>query len=106
MPERYIGDVGIDELHNEHAIKVSSNENVYNIGLDESNSYNVTLDESIVINVITDVPKYEGDYIVTPRAHEEVVLDTDNKLMTDDVTVLEIPYYETSNLSGTTVYIG
>lgn len=49
---------------------------------------------------------YEGDYIVTPKANEEVILETSNKILTDDITVLEIPYYETSNISGYTVYIG
>lgn len=50
-------------------------------------------------------PIYEGSYTVTPKAHTEQVLATDGKLMEDDVTVFEIPYFETSNLSGTTVYI-
>lgn len=50
-------------------------------------------------------PIYEGAYTVTPKANTEQVLATDGKLMQDDVTVFEIPYFETSNLSGTTVYI-
>lgn len=49
---------------------------------------------------------YAGPYVVTPRPHDEVVLETNGKRMTDDVTVLEIPYWETSNVSGLTVYIG
>ena len=49
---------------------------------------------------------YDGDYIVTPKAHSGTVLETQGKLMTDDVTVIKIPYFETSNLSGKTVYIG
>lgn len=48
---------------------------------------------------------YEGDYTVTPKAHEATILATNGKIMTDDVTVVEIPYYETSNISGSTVYI-
>lgn len=48
---------------------------------------------------------YDGAYEVTPKASEQTVLETRNKLMTDDVTVLEIPYYETYNTSGYTVYI-
>lgn len=50
-------------------------------------------------------PYYEGDYIVTPLAYQETILDTDDKLMRDDVKVLEIPYDETSNPYGTTVVI-
>ena len=48
---------------------------------------------------------YDGGYIVTPRVHAQT-LNTKNKLMKDNVSVLAIPYYETSNLSGKTVYIG
>ena len=48
---------------------------------------------------------YEGEYTVIPLAGEAVVLPTTNKLLYDDVTVTKVPYYETSNTSGTTVYI-
>lgn len=50
-------------------------------------------------------PTYTGEYIITPYAFRQSVLDTDNKVLTDDVTVLEIPYVETSNEYGTTVAI-
>ena len=53
----------------------------------------------------SDVPPYEGEYVVTPRIYEQS-LATKNKLMKADVKVKEIPYYETSNISGKTVYIG
>ena len=33
-------------------------------------------------------------------------MKTKNKKMEDNVTVLAIPYFETSNLTGKTVYIG
>ena len=76
-----------------------------------SGSINATLtgEEGAIEGVIakyTATVIYDGDYIVTPKANEEVVLETSNKLLTDDITVLEIPYYETSNVSGYTVYIG
>lgn len=49
---------------------------------------------------------YEGAYEVTPRAHDPVILSTRSKTMTDDVTVLKVPYYETSNIyDGKTVFI-
>ena len=48
---------------------------------------------------------YHGNYAVTPKAHDSTVLSTRGKVMLDDVTVIEIPYYETSNESGSTVYI-
>ena len=54
-----------------------------------------------------DTPIYDGDYIVIPLAWEEQVLPTEMKLLTQNLTVLEIPYYETSNPSGGyTVNIG
>ena len=49
---------------------------------------------------------YEGDYIVTPKPFDETVLDTSGLKMYKDVTILEIPYFETSNESGYTIYIG
>ena len=50
-------------------------------------------------------PIYEGEMIVTPKAHQVTVLPTKDRLVEDDISVLKIPYYETSNESGTTVYI-
>lgn len=48
---------------------------------------------------------YEGDYIVTPKVDQQK-LDTKDAIMRDDVTILAIPYFETSNNSGgNTVYI-
>ena len=52
-----------------------------------------------------EVLKYGGEYDVIPKTYAQH-LDTDNKLMEEDVTVRAIPYYETSNVNGTTVYIG
>lgn len=48
---------------------------------------------------------YDGDYVITPLADSEVVLPTSGKMMADDVTVHKVPFYETTNESGTTVYI-
>ena len=51
-------------------------------------------------------PPYEGEYEVTPRLYAQY-LDTDGKLMNDDVTVYEIPVARTSNpQGGLTVLIG
>lgn len=48
---------------------------------------------------------YDGSYMVIPSV-EEQKLQTAQKMMTDDVTVKAIPYYDVSNASGgTTVYI-
>lgn len=51
------------------------------------------------------VDEYTGKYMVVPLADEEQILETKNKKMTDNVTVKKVPYFETSNEDGTTVYI-
>lgn len=49
---------------------------------------------------------YAGPYEVTPRLYAQS-LDTDGKLMEDDVTVFEIPISRTTNpTGGLTVLIG
>jgi hypothetical protein len=61
---------------------------------------------SLTIPNAPNIQIYSGAYEVTPKAWEEQILQTDGKLMTDDVTVFRVPYYETSNLfDGKTAYI-
>ena len=48
---------------------------------------------------------YEGPYVVIPKAFDNTILQTKNKVMDDNVEVVEIPYDETSNTYGTTVVI-
>lgn len=55
-------------------------------------------------SIIYDGDLYEGPYVVTPKVSSQQ-LATAHKLMDKDVTVLEIPYFETSNQNGITVYI-
>lgn len=64
----------------------------------------ITIDDREYV-IIDDHQVYTGDYEVIPTSSVQT-LATNDKVMTDDVTVREIPYYETSNVSGTTVYIG
>lgn len=45
-------------------------------------------------------PIYDGVYEVTPLAQLDIVLDTANKILQNNVTVNKIPYFQTSNLSG------
>lgn len=50
--------------------------------------------------------KYTGSYIIEPSMDDQV-LNTKNKVMTDDLTIKKIMVTFTSNLSGgNTVYIG
>lgn len=68
------------------------------------NDIEITIDN--VNRVPTEVfEKYQGDYEVIPK-RETQILNTKEKVMSDDVTIREIPFYQTSNLSGgTTCYI-
>lgn len=52
-----------------------------------------------------ELPYYTGSYEVKPRIVEQV-LPTAKKSMAKDLTVLEIPYEEVHNVTGTTVTIG
>ena len=70
------------------------------IGRPNDMSGNINIDPS------PEIESYDGDYIVIPKAFTEQVLETKGKKMEDNVTVKEIPYYETSNIDGgETVYI-
>lgn len=51
------------------------------------------------------VPLYDGDYVVTPKTTAQT-LPTANTRMAEDVSILQIPYFEVSNQTGKTVYIG
>ena len=48
---------------------------------------------------------YTGEYNVVPKAAEEQKLPCAGKKMLKDVDIKAIPFIETSNESGTTVYI-
>lgn len=45
-------------------------------------------------------PEYDGSYEITPQAYDEITLPTSGCYLKDDVVVLEIPYYTTTNVSG------
>ena len=67
--------------------------------------YKAEVDARFAGIVIPDYETYDGEYEVVPAAYSAQTLNTTNKLLTDDVTVTEVPYYETSNEFGVTVYI-
>ncbi len=68
--------------------------------------YKIGVETPIIIQDPTERDYYDGDYVVTPKAHSETVLETTEKIMRDNVVVLKVPYYETSNLiGGYTAYI-
>lgn len=53
------------------------------------------------------LPTYTGEISVTPLAWQTQILETANKTLRDNITILEIPYSSVSNpQDGRTVYIG
>lgn len=60
----------------------------------------------VIKGIADDVEVYTGDYDVIPKVSPQS-LETAEKLLTKDVTIEAIPYYEVSNSSGgVTVIIG
>lgn len=54
---------------------------------------------------VSEFDYYTGAYEVIPKADTEVVLETSGLMMANDVTVRQIPYYETHSETGITAYI-
>lgn len=52
-----------------------------------------------------DLEEYDGSYFIVPRITRQV-LETEGRKMREDMTIKEIPTYETSNAYGTTFIIG
>lgn len=51
--------------------------------------------------------QYDGQYEVTPSVYEQQELETANKVLKENIKVLEVPFYATSNdANGVTAYIG
>lgn len=72
----------------------------------ENGRYNVVGYFTVDVNVEgTDIPDYEGSYVVIPKVTDQI-LDTQNKKMTDDLTIKEITYSVFDNEKGLTVQIG
>ena len=81
--------------------------------LDSNIELKLEYDQSSDMVLVDDVPysqhyeKYTGNYEVTPVLYDDQELLTRNKLMTDNVTVHEIPVTWTTNpYGGNTVVIG
>jgi len=80
-----------------------------NISVDFSKSDNTFSTDFGQLQVVTDyvdpAERYEGEYTATPKV-EAQTLPTAKKYLDKDITLLAIPYFETSNTSGgNTVYI-
>ena len=55
-----------------------------NVSVEEESSIEVTADITIVHS---DADYYEGDYVVTPLPDDAIILETKDKVMSDNVTV-------------------
>ena len=63
--------------------------------------------DELIEEVIANLPKYNGEYHITPSANEDITMETAEKMMNADVRVEKIPYAEVTNLAnGKTVTIG
>lgn len=107
----YFVDENYDTLHFYNAIRVTTNSS--NVGSSSSHCIPVEIYGVNIGQVLNSSGSgsggsgetYTGAYTVTPQAGAQIVLETAGKVMSRNVTVLEVPYYETSNIDGTTVYI-
>ena len=62
-------------------------------------------DRDIVVTAESSGDAYTGKYTVTPSRNTQV-LETQNKLLKENITIVEIPYAEVNNTSGgNTFYI-
>lgn len=87
-------------------IKVEFREKPIRVQCQVKNGLAMNVKFDSLYGAVSDVETYTGNYLVTPKT-EEQILKTNKKLMTNDVTVKKIPYYDVSNESGgSTVFIG
>ncbi len=70
----------------------------------KSGIFDFDLTDIIVQQSDYQAEKYKGPYDITPATTSQV-MKTKNKRMTDDVLIRAVPYFETANESGHTVYI-
>lgn len=71
----------------------------------------LSTDNILMKGIITIPPEmpidtYEGEYEIVSKPFKTSEIQTQGLKMRKNIVVLEIPYYETSNISGYTVYIG
>lgn len=84
----------------------------YDVQVEEVNGFTVTIEKESDIEMACETAiiqgygaDYEGSYTAIPKAFSQTVLPTNGKTLADNITVQQIPFFETSNVSGKTVYI-
>lgn len=71
-----------------------------------SDGFTGSFGKGSIIVVHGDYPIYDGATDITPKANEQTVLETAEKLVLQDITVFEVPYFQVSNpQGGNTAYI-
>lgn len=81
-------------------------ENKFNLDLNKScASFGIKFGIVNEIEVEKDIELYDGATTIIPEAHEEQVLQTANKKVLENIIVKKVPYFQTSNQTGETVYI-
>lgn len=93
--------VGVINNNNNLNGKIKNN-NVINSALKTNTNanYKSTLSNS------NNLPNYMDEYDITPTATSSKILNTKNKILKNDIIIEKIPYHETSNEYGYTIYIG
>ena len=71
----------------------------YEVDISDNQPITFTEDQYISVVISHDVDTYDGEYEVTPRPTQQT-LETENRLMERNVSVLGIPYIMASNESG------
>lgn len=94
------------------AVLLEANDSGVTLTAETSEDVSMTVEDSTSVTLtaeastyISGAEYYTGTYEITPRAYDEQILETAQKMMADDVTVRAVPYYVTSNTTGDTVYI-
>lgn len=90
-----------------NAVAIDGGEILLSINIDGGEVLpSISIDGGEVGAVMPIMPdQYTGELTVIPKAYEEQVLRTAFKTMPGDVVVHVVPYWETSNPDGQTVYI-
>lgn len=96
-------------------LKVKDNSNLIRLKISDQDKVNLKVEKEKPIKLKVNegtgggggtYPEYEGPFVITPKPYDDIVLNTTQKTVMDNITVLKIPHYETSNLKGKTFIIG
>lgn len=74
------------------------------VKIDTKRKVKVNLSPIKIIN--GHIPEYTGKSKVTPSTSNDIILETKNMVVKDNITISKIPYFEVGNNFGNTVYIG